>query len=88
MLHQLPRAASPALLDHMAQSRNIRCREDIIILRSALYNWLAKIDHWPPDLRRSNMYLKTRPYCVLCLVLPVNKPLESAGQCSILVGQL
>ena len=25
---------------------------------------------------------------VLCLVLPVEKPLESAGQCSILAGQL
>ena len=56
--------------------------------RSALYNWPTKIEHWPPDLRRSNMYLTTRPYFVLCLVLPVKKPLESAGQCSILAGQL
>ena len=40
-------------------------------LRSALYNWPAKIDHWPADLGRSNLYLKTRPYSALRLVLPV-----------------
>ena len=34
-------------------------------LRSALYNWPAKIEHWPADLQRSNIYLKTRPYFVL-----------------------
>ena len=56
-------------------------------LRSVLYNWPAKIEHWPADLETSNLYLKTRPYSELRLVLPVKKPLESAGQCSILAGQ-
>ena len=29
-----------------------RVRSDL--LRSALYNWPAKIEHWPPDLHGSN----------------------------------
>ena len=57
-------------------------------LRSALYNWPAKIEQWPTDFQRLNMYLKTRPYVVRCVVLPVEQPLELAGQCSILAGQL
>ena len=50
-------------------------------LRSALYNWPAKIEHWPADLQRSNMYLKTRPYFVLCLVLPaIGRPMLIFGR--------
>ena len=37
-------------------------------IRSALYNWPAKIEHWPADLHGSNLYLKTRPYSVLRFV--------------------
>ena len=71
------------------QVRRLRLQHQIAVrLRSALYNWPAKIEHWPADFQISNMYLKTRPYFVLCLILQVKKPLESAGQCSILTGQL
>ena len=38
------------------------------MVRSALYNWPAKIEHWPADLHGSNLYLKTRPYSVLRFV--------------------
>ena len=58
------------------------------LFRSALYNWPAKIEHWPADFQSSNKYLKTRPSFALCLVLPVKTPLKSAGKCSILAGQL
>ena len=39
----------------------------MVRLRSALYNWPAKIEHWPAGFPSSNMFLKTRPYYVLCL---------------------
>ena len=51
------------------------------------YYWPAKIEHWLADFQKTNIDLKTWPYFVLCLVLPVKKPLELAGQCSILAGQ-
>ena len=37
----------------------------MVRLRSALYNWPAKIEHWPAGFQSSNTYLKTRPYFVL-----------------------
>ena len=54
-------------------------------LRSALYNWPAKIKHWPADLHGSNLYLKTRPYSVLCLfyqykTVGIGRPMFNFGR--------
>ena len=60
-------------------------RED---MRSALYDWPAKIEHWPAD---SNGFFtgKTRRNAEYGRVFRYKFDVsKSAGQCSILAGQL